>query len=361
MRQRNLESLRIGQPETSKKGHLSFDAGPKRYYILWLKMMFRAFTVFACLLMGIPLIARGQSSVGEEPILITSPDGQTVSNALLPAAQSPQPRQPSEFSSETPSVTFGRPYPGEALPQPGPVLIRQKQNRLGDADDPRKQMGVMTATEIMGVPSVRQIFGLPESNGAYPTNNAFARNTNTNSLMTEQIAADDSSWAKVLVNGGDGDAARSARTDPLAGIFTEIFSSQPNENAFSSFGKKAPTSMTGPRSSYSLRQQQSSLQQDLAALDASSQAPETTMPARDSYAMKGDSSLDSLFSAGLNSSFDSPEHKALQTALQLPEPPTVLGRREDSLSKPAPPSWAPKPPPWLLSGPQLGVMPQQKF
>ena len=340
----------------NKKGQLSFDADPKRYYILKLKMMFRAVIVFACLLVGISLLARGQSSTGEEPILFTSPDGQTVSNALLPTAQAPQPVQPSEFPSQAPSITFGDPTPPQWL-QSGPVLvIPQKRNHLDDTSDPRKQMGVITAEQIMGVPSVRQIFGLPESDQADATNGPPVQNANTNTLMGQEISADNSGWAKILSEQDENDAAKSARETNATSLFGEFFSSNPNDSVFGHHDKNAEDSV------FSSSLFQPPAQQPLSSEFSPSSAPSgATTPAETPDLSQNSSPLESVFSSQFSSSLTVPRSSTLQTVPQLPTLPSISGVRNDTPSQPTTPSWAPKPAPWVLTGPQLGVMPQQKF
>jgi hypothetical protein len=314
---------------------------------------------FSVLALGFSLMAQKQHASGEQPILFSSPDGETaesVSNALLPAAQSPQPDTWANMPEEVPDTVALPQAPGLQLPRP-PKMPFPKGNSENMSDE--NSLTRMTPSEMMGIPTVRDIFGLPKPETGYDGKKLSSQNINgmANATTNSGSADDsDSTWVKILSANSDGgvfgpDQAGSTH------VSTGIFDSTPGSSVFGSEAKiPQDDSVFGP-SVFG----QSALEQS--AWNSATQPAPVTAPADSSAFSPGGSSFGSGFSAGSSSqpAFAPASSGGMETLQQLPSLPGISSQNNAFNPSAAPSAWAPKPPPWLSSSPQLGTMPQRKF
>lgn len=314
----------------------------------------------AALVLGAAVMAPAQSSGPGQAILFSSPDGQTGGNAALPAAQAPAP-QGLAMPDDVPASLYSPHLPGPAMPSSAPPAIVMNRNSSGLADP---EMQPQTTAEIMGVPSLQQIFGLPkEDDSLFNQKKSLPQNAPTNSF-----AADDSAWTEILSSdlsrsvANQDEAARNSRADknpqaPATGFFDsspadDLFAHHDKDQSDSAFGAPVFGQVSLPSSTPS----DGTAQFSAAATPspASGYAPGSFSP--------GSSSLNSGFSSPFNS--QSPFAPAtFSSASQLPQLPTVpsLPGRKAQDTPPATPSWEPKPAPWLSTVPPMGTMEQRKF
>ena len=325
--------------------------------------------LLASLVVGLSFLAQAQSvhapstSPGQQ-ILFSSPDGQIVSNAPLPAVEAPQPpRELVDAPDASPFSILSHQLPGDVLPPPMPVPIMASRERssMENPMDERKRMGLLTPSEIMKVPTMEQIFGLPERNSAGTRTNIYSsqdlnsdqnQNQNTNAFSSSGDAFDSQAWQKMM-DGRTGSAATNENAFSSGfqknspGILSAIFNGPPrdglNRSQFGNDGDSAfgPSTdpQTGPQS-----------QLDASLIGAMTPAPAPSSP-------PVTSPLDSPFNT--QSPFEFPRSSSLPTTPQLPALPAAMGQ---NYTPPAPtPSWEPKPAPWLSPVPPLGTMAQRKF
>lgn len=356
---------------------LCFDDKSESDYVVKLKMSSRTGTYqnlfFAALTLGCLVQAHGQSA-GPDPgqqIQFTAPDGQTTSNAPIPAAQAPQPQELPDFSAPVTASIFDSQGPGT----PPPLLMAppySPPNNSRNQTDDRKRQGIPTTAEVMGIPTMEQIFGLPQHQNLFgqndtpsiPSGNASAH---TNAISFGAAPAtgpflNQSGWAQLFSTSTP--AATNTMNSGQAGdtgLFSGLFSqpapsgslfgnnSAPGQNSDSLFGSTPP-----PQAA-----QQPGLEQPgWGTFNGMTPAPASVgLPQTPSVASSANSGLNSP------SPFALPESPTVAAALpQLPKLPEVSGQTQNQSAAPAaPPSWAPKPPPWASSQPVLGTMEQRKF
>lgn len=314
-------------------------------------LVFAGLTAVFCLL---TMMAKAQTG-SEQSILYSAPDGQSVSNALLPSAQAPG------TSGEIPNLPEAQPgfefssTPGQPMLIPRPILPpRHKQQ---DDSDIRKSMGLETPAEAMGVPTARELFGLPN---AKVTNSMsqYDEDAAASNYLSSGAANSDSSWAKIL--SADSDAFQSAKTADSNSLRGAFFDSDTSDSMFRE--KKADDEKADDdfnTSSFSQINDGQPAQSALAATDPFGAQANTAGLAQNPAPA---ASAFSEPSASSQSPFALPKVSAPESTMpQLPTLPGVAGQNAGSPSQPARPSWAPKPPPWLDPTPQPGTMPQRKF
>src|SRR5215469_17131526 len=109
-------------------GYSNLDCERFRQYFVKFVMNFRIAVVeallLACLICGLFPAAKAQSAAGAQHIVFSAPNGQITSNAPLPMAQAPEPREaPNLPAGQTAIHEFSAPMP--ATPMfilPPPVL-----------------------------------------------------------------------------------------------------------------------------------------------------------------------------------------------------------------------------------------------
>ncbi len=285
----------------------------------------------------------------EQSILFSTPDGQTSTNAILPVTQSPQSGEsdldnlPDQSSAiETPQM------PGQRAASYYPLIQNRTRKDMQDGTS------IETPAEIMGAPSLRQIFGLPNVDASQT--NSMAGNSNTN-LIPGGTLSGDLGWAKIMASDPSGTASSATNSQSESGMFSglgDFFNNNntPAENPL--HRKKEEVSDFGAPPFEEAAAQQQTL--DSYAQASAPEAPADVPPV---------AAPQPVFNS--SPAFNSPSPFALpksssaeQTIPQLPSLPTVSGQYSTP-SQPVVPSWAPKPPPWSLSGPTLGTMPQRQF
>jgi hypothetical protein len=304
---------------------------------------------------GFCLLAKAQSA-SEQPILFSTPDGQSVSNALLPAAQAPgTPEGLANTPDAQPGSIFSSPQFGQGMPVPQPVVTRR--NKPQDESDIRKSMGMQTPAEAMGVPSMRELFGLPKSK---TTNSMpqYDRAGNTNTLSSDGTEASDANWSKIL--SADSDAFSTAKTADSNSLTGAFYDNAPGDSLFRD--KKSGDEKAGDDFDTSLSGQVNGRQPGQPIWEAAIQiAGPANHPGYSPNAAPAPTSLGAS-SFNSQSPFALPKISAPESTMpHLPTLPGVAGQSPPGPPVNPTPSWAPKPPPWVDTGPAHGVMPQRKF
>jgi hypothetical protein len=291
-------------------------------------------------------MAKAQS---EQSILYSTPDGRSVSNALLPTATAPGtpaelPDVPDNAQS---SFQFNAPQPQAGMPLP--QLMPNSRKKSEDDMDVRKRMGMQTPAEVMGVPSMRELFGLPQLKNT----NSMAQPDGT--MATNSItAANDANWAKIL--SADSDAFGSAKTTSSNNLSGDFFDSADSDRLPRE--KKADDQNGNDDSDTSSFTQAGDRQP---VWDSAVQiATPGNIPGYNPNAAPPAPAFSAAPAQDSQSPFALPKVSSVETTMpQLPTLPSIS--RPNPPSQPAVPSWAPKPPPWLDPTPPLGTMAQRKF
>ncbi len=281
--------------------------------------------------------AQGQAAGHGEPILFSSPDGQSVSNSTVPSALAPEPPKPAVGKPAPAAVVFN-PQAGAPMPISPEMVVFAPDNSQSPTD-PRREL---TPAQIMGVQTMQQIFGLSERQDlAAPNPPAVSQNGNTNVIFSgassaEKPAFGQSDWAKLFTGTTETNADR---PDNSQDLFGGVFS-HPAGRSF--FGSDAGNSEQG--------------------LFGSPQPPQPAQPPDSGlfpgFANSGGLSQNnsqSSINSGLNpqlsepqSPFAPPQSTSVATLPKLPQIQTAPGQSFQTAPA-APPSWAPKPPPWASS------------
>jgi hypothetical protein len=315
--------------------------------------------VSAGLMAAFCLVTKAQSNT-EQSILFSTPDGQSISNALLPSVQAPgTPQGLPDLPGNEQSFSFN-PQARQRMPLPRPTL-KQRNKSQDDNTDIRKSMGVLTPAEAMGVPSLQELFGLPKPKATNSMSQYGGDDTgSTNTLTSEGAAASDANWAKIL--SADSDAFNMAKTADSNRLTGALFDSAANDSLFrekKANNEKADDEKPDNDFNTSSFARAYGSQPGQGAWEAAVQiaapanVPAYTPPAPAPSGF-GVSSLNS------QSPFTLPKVSTPETS--MPHLPTLPSASwQNPPSQPATPSWAPKPPPWLDSTPPLGTMAQRKF
>jgi len=314
---------------------------------------FKAF-FSAGLMLGFCLAARAQSPP-EEAILFTTPDGESVSNAPVPAAQEPGQQETPDAPDEQSTFSFPS-MPEQRFARPVPVS-RQSPEDAKDMEELRKSMGIQTPAELMGVPTMRSIFGLPEHG---VTNSTSYTGTETNSLFGDDAESGQSAWVKILST--DADPFNSTKAENSNNVANGFFdSTSPNDNLFQE-KKQDRDNLNSPDFAQIAAQEQQQQQQLEADSSAQIVTPMTTPIFFPDFAPAPPVTAAPAFNLNSLSPFalPKPAMDSLQTPPQLPTLPGISGQSL-APSQPASPSWTPKAPPWEDTVPPLGTMAQRKF
>jgi hypothetical protein len=324
-------------------------------------MSFRFVKFYALFLAGLLpvgcLVAQTNSAPAEQPIIFSSPDGEIVSNALLPSAEAPAPSPFADMPSEIPDSIAYPGMPVRRLPRP-PRMPIQRNNTQSLLDE--DQTGLSTPSQIMGIPTLQDIFGLPKPYATYDRKNGKDKdNSSPQGTQTNSISSEDANWARIL--SGDTDQSAFAPDKPKSPrVSTGFFDNTPTDVSDKSLKDKYQEQDDSVFGSSPFGQNPA----EQAAFNPSTQSSEETTPAPApaSVFSPGAPSFNSAFSPVVSSQspFALPTSSSLGT---LPQPPSLpVSAFQNNVSPPpAVPSWMPKPAPWLSQMPQLGTMEQRKF
>jgi hypothetical protein len=314
--------------------------------------------LLGCLLAGVCPLLRAQTAEREKLIIFTAPDGIAVSNALLPAARSPQPGIEPDSSGEAPMSISGPDLPGIRYARPARILI-QRDNTENPLD-PNSSMRSPTSAEIMGVPTLEEVFGLPKPNSTNAQNQARSDGT-TNDVPSYGQTPEGPAWTKILYDQDGANtygSSQSASTNSApSGFFSSAFGDSVFDNSHKSADSADNSAFGAP-----VFQPLSSESSEPSKSDSFAPPVDTSTPDDSSSFAPKASSFDAAFSTEMNSQspFSLPKNSGFETAPQPPALPAFQSQ-DSSFSQPAIPSWAPKPAPWLSPVPPLGTMTPRKF
>jgi hypothetical protein len=312
--------------------------------------------VIAGLMAAFCFLARAQTN-SEQSILFSSPDGQSVSNALLPSARAPGTSEGlPDLPDAQPGSMFSAPELQQRMPLPQRTLPHKKNS--GDEMDIRKRMGVETPAEVMGVPTLQELFGLPKPKSTNSMSQyGGGEATGTNILSSDSTAPSDANWAKIL--SADSDAFNMAKTADSNRLTGAFFDSAARDHL--SHEKKSDDANANDDFNLSSFAQANGRQPGRSPWDAAVQiAAPASVPG---YAPNPTPAPSGFSASSLNSQspFTLPKISTPETTMpHLPTLPGISGQSPPA-AQPATPSWAPKPPPWLDTTPPLGTMAQRKF
>jgi hypothetical protein len=304
--------------------------------------------------------AQAQSLMGPgQPIIFSTPDdGETVSN--MPSLMAQQPVEP-DFDSmvQAPKLKFQTPVStGAQMPAP-------PQATISAAEADRRDWWMETPAEILGVNTPAQELkikkfdaaGQPENPTAMErfydrqnqtqTNGAGGFLNNATSLRGD-FRENESEWLNE--NSPDMPRGRIGNQPPQAtGSFQQP---APGNGAVASQNPDGDW-----LKNFSTAEQSPAQAKDMAEFQ---KMLEPSQPSKSS----GNSSVDGLYSPLQKSEFDQPAN-VFRAPGQfnggmgvLPSLPGVAGQSPAPTVTPTP-DWKPQPPPWMLKGPQPGVMPQR--
>ncbi|MGH8024774.1 MAG: hypothetical protein ACRED1_14385 [Limisphaerales bacterium] len=304
--------------------------------------------LLAGLVLGLPSLAGAQSTNGTQKIVFSAPDGQIMSNAPLPMAQAPDPREMPALPAANGVISeFSSPPAGPEFPPPPQMLepdSAQIQNDFRDPMGVRKQMSQLTAAQIMNLPSVEQIFGLAENVGPQKPA-ATPGNAGTNDPAFDTMAiVTEPRWARLWSGDIGNRPGPSNPTARASGFFSGLFDASRNDSSFGNQG--ASDNGMIPDAPQSVAQSSPWDSPDPIVGDlkgpSTSMTPVLTTPIGSS---PGFSAL---------SPFADPPVSSLDTLPKLPSLPSLPGRNT-TLGQLPTPSWAPKAPPWEQAQTPLGT------
>jgi hypothetical protein len=309
-----------------------------------------------------------EAQQGSQPILFSSPDNGSAAD-LKDVTGSSTPdlndafQAPSSFSVNGSGAAPSAP----AIPAPSASEGDTLQQML----DNRKNWVFMTPAEILGVDTPEKILGIPDRN-------AFGQRQNLTAI--ERFAERQMQGGTKALQSGDSDSwwnSHNRNNSPNASlpniISSDLGNSSPvmNMNSFVTAPKDslfAGQSANAGQQKLSLPLQTSAIAQQTAMdpdpfkeLLEPVQTP-TPLPSATPVDHYLGNSSDPIFGPekndGAGASF-TPLNSEIATPTGLTPLPGIAA--QISTQPQTPPSWAPKPPPWLLQGPQLFEMPQRKF
>jgi hypothetical protein len=312
----------------------------------------------AGLMLGAAVSAQGQTNGLGQQIVFSTPEGQIVSNTAVPVAQAPQPQELEDMPVEAPVSDFNPHLPQAPFGTPLPMMMPQQRVERPMQMDPldpmnsRKTMALPTPAQIMGVQTVRQIFGLPDTSALDILKNpALAKNIgSTNIISSGESSSEDPTWAKILADNSDQKTPDSSKTSKSHGLLDGFFNGPPSDDGFfGSQDKNAVANGYGSSPADDASGQSLPFDSSLERSTPASSIPTPSVP-------------DTTANSGLStpSPFALPQSSGLETLPQLPTAPSLPGQSYYS-APPAPPAWEPKPAPWLSPVPPAGTMEPRKF
>jgi hypothetical protein len=325
-------------------------------------MSFRWVKFYALFLAGLLpagcLMAQTNSPEREQSIIFSSPDGEVVSNALLPAVEAPRPSGFADMPSEVPE-TIAYPQMGlQRFARPALMPVQRNKQSLLDEDE----TSLATPSQIMGVPTLRDIFGLPKPYATFDQKKDKNDPSAPQDSTTNSISSEDADWTKIL----SGNTGESAFATDKSDKDKSDKSKSPRD--LTGFFDSTPTDDSGKSLQDKYQEQDDSVfgsspfgqtPAEQTSFNAPAPSSETTTPVPASTFSQSTPTFDSAFGSGLNS--QSPFAVPNNSVTTLPQPPSlpVAAFQNNTPAAAAPPSWAPKPPPWLSQTPSFGNMGQR--
>jgi hypothetical protein len=302
-----------------------------------------------------------EAQQGSQPILFSSPDNGSAADLkgvggsstpdLQDAFQAPSSFDPNK-SDATPSA-------------PGiPSTSAPEGERLQKMLDDRKNWVFMTPAEILGVATPEEILGIPDRNAAGQRQNSTAIERFTERQMqggTNGFQSGDSySWWNSHNRDNSPNASLPnlissdlANSSPVMNI--NSFVTAPKDNLFAGQGVNASQPLQTPN--IAQQAEINTFEQLLEPTRAS--APLSSLTPVDRNL---ENSSDPIFGPAKNNDAGAsftPLSSEIATPTGLTPLPGIATQKDTQPQ--TPPSWAPKPPPWLSQEPQPFVMPQRKF
>lgn len=305
---------------------------------------------FSCLAQTHPVAPAAAPAPAEQPIIFSAPNGESVSNALLPSAQAPGTEELANLPADNSGDVFTPHLPVAPMPALMPVLMHQARAKDEDAMTAvREHMGLFTPEQIMNVPTVQDIFGLPKSSSDRDKQDGSQEdpNSKTNNMSKSEI-----DWSKVWSNDADQTALDSAKDSNSPDASSGFFDTSSGNGLFSN---KSGSDSVFDDSPFGQTTTEPS------PADVSAQLAADSTPADGDFSQKI-VPMSAPVSSALSSQspFALPKSSDFDTMPQLPTPATVAGQYMPQ-SHYTPPSWEPKPAPWLSTVPPLGTMEPRKF
>jgi hypothetical protein len=315
-----------------------------------------------------------------QSILFSSADDDNVSSNRPSVA--PKPPGSLDFANaiQSPDANLGTASQAGSLPVPPPPAISPAQAQdMQRLLKERKNWALLTPEQIFGLPTPEKILDLPERNAAgRPKNESIvaqyyerqdqSRNRSNNINGVNGAADSSPHWGftgdqQPQMNPGvwtpaGGGLNHSALMDQfLNGTPDSRAAAQtPKGGWLKSFNLPAPTPGPAPEQQAAMNQFQQLLQLHSLPGDTAkspslgspifSPASTTPVPAPSAVTPVGESYT--------------PLSSGIATPIGVTPLPGLLGPT-NAASPAFAPEWKPPPPPWMSSGPQLGVIPQRKF
>lgn len=319
------------------------------HWATWKSLFLAGFTL------GALAVAQAQSAGPGQQILFSTPEGEIVSNTAAPVVQAPESQEMADLPDGAPVSAFNVRLPQVVYPAPEPIMVPRgsmtDSRSMEDPLDPmgqRKILSFLTPAKIMGVPTAQQIFGLPDSGAGNILKNAASmpNEGSTNILSGGEASSEGPGWAKILAENAGQNTSDSSKAEKSHGLLEGFFNGPPEDSLFGNQDKNPASSGFGT---------------SLADETASGQSPFDSSLAAATRANSSPNSSPATLNSSLNPSspFSLPQSSSLGTLPPLPTLPSVPGQNFTPL--PAPPSWEPKPAPWLSSVPPPGTMQPRKF
>jgi hypothetical protein len=325
---------------------------------------------FKLLLLSVAVVFTlpSEAQQGSQPILFSSPDNGSAAD-LKNVTGSSTPdlndafQAPSSFSVNGSGAAPSAP----AIPAPSASGGDTLQQML----DNRKNWVFMTPAEILGVNTPEKILGIPDRNAAGQRQNLTAIERFTERQMQGDTNGFQSSGSDSWWNSHNRDNSPNTSLPNL--ISSDLANSSPvmNMNSFVTAPKidlfagksvnSGPQKFTLPLQTPTIAQQTAMDPDPFKELLEPAQAPTPLSSATpvDQYL---ENSSDPIFGPEKNNDAGAsftPLNSEIATPTGLTPLPGIVAQK--STQPQTPPAWSPKPPPWLLQGPQLFEMPQRKF
>ena len=321
-----------------------------------------------------PAAAQGMAR-GGQPILLSAPEGDTGLNNVPSLA----PKAPSlpDFSDtvRAPGFDFNAPADIEPLPPPTVrAMSPAEAARLQAMRDKSRNWPMMTAEEIMGVPTPEKILGLAESDvGGKPQKKSavegyYERQAQRQHSRTNALAADasrsesgffdhqDFQWALNSLNTPNGNFGTPAATSQFMGDAPGN-RGMPYKNPTASW-LQSPAQQTSP----STADRQADMDQFRQLLEHHSSPSSAARTAASDRNTSTRPTPDSLFGnspANLIGALPLPTAAGIGVPVGVAPLPGLLGQTNTPPA--APQNWKPELPPWMSTTPRPGEIPQRKF
>jgi len=319
--------------------------------------------VLAGLAVGFCGPAQGQSAGGGEPILFSSPEGETATNRTLPLLEWPGPQELPKLPVEAPTVLVNPPIEFEQpLPEAPPVIGQTGAQKR--TDDGQKPLRLLTPEEVMGIPTPEEIFGLPEpaTNGEpasmSPEEHFTDGQDQAQGEETNEFSIKEMHWQEILSGGGQeekGGAKEKGNgwgaAEAWSGLWGRIFNGPPRNDVFGDLNGTGSGPGAGPPPA------EPGLDSGGPLFGPAATAWPTPGPRTAAKTPLPDVGMG--FSPN-TSPFAAPGGSFSEMAPQLPVLPGITSQNQSS-TQPVAPAWAPTPAPWLAPVPALGTVPQRKF